>query len=63
VVELAAEDAERRQVANGETVSVRSNGTAVALRASINRALEAGTVRIAEEHAADLHRDVEVVKA
>ena len=29
---------------------------------SINRALAAGTVRIAEEHAADLHRDVEVVK-
>jgi NADH-quinone oxidoreductase subunit G len=62
VVELAAGDAERRQITAGETVSVRSNGTSVQLRASINRALAAGTVRIAEEHAADLHRDVEVVK-
>jgi anaerobic selenocysteine-containing dehydrogenase len=62
VIELAAEDAERRQIAGGETVDVRSNGTSVRLRASINRALAAGTVRIAEEHAADLHRDVEVVK-
>jgi anaerobic selenocysteine-containing dehydrogenase len=62
VIELAAADAERRQIANGETVSVRSNGTSVQLRAQISRALAAGTVRIAEEHAADLHRDVEVVK-
>jgi len=63
VIELAIDDAERRQIASGETVSVRSNGTVLALRASINGALAAGTVRIAEEHAADLHRDVEVVKA
>ena len=63
VIELAAPDAERRQIAGGETVSVRSNGTSVELRASINRSLAAGTVRIAEEHAADLHRDVEVVKS
>ena len=62
VVELAVEDAERRKIATGETVNVRSNGTSVRLRASINRALAAGTVRIAEEHAADLHLDVEVVK-
>jgi len=63
VIELAADDAERRQIESGETVSVRSNGTVLSLRAAINRALAAGTVRIAEEHAADLHRDVEVVKA
>jgi NADH-quinone oxidoreductase subunit G len=63
VVELAAADAERRQIASGETVTVRSNGTSVELRAEVSRALAAGTVRIAEEHAADLHRDVEVVKA
>ncbi len=62
VIELAAGDAERRQIANGETVSVRSNGTVLALKASINRALANGTVRIAEEHAAELYRDVEVVK-
>ena len=63
VIELAADDAERRQIASGDTVSVRSNGTSVELRAQISRALQAGTVRIAEEHAADLHLDVEVVKA
>jgi NADH-quinone oxidoreductase subunit G len=62
VIELSAEDAERRQIATGETVSVRSNGTSIELRAQVSRALEAGTVRIAEEHAADLHRDVEVVR-
>jgi anaerobic selenocysteine-containing dehydrogenase len=62
-VELAAEDADRRQIASGDTVSVRSNGTAVELRARISRALAPGTARIAEEHAGELHRDVEVVKA
>ncbi|HUH15201.1 MAG TPA: molybdopterin-dependent oxidoreductase, partial [Gaiellaceae bacterium] len=62
-IELAAEDAERRQIASGDTVSVRSNGTSVELRARVSRALAAGTARIAEEHALDLHRDVEVVKA
>ena len=62
VIELAAADAERRQIASGEIVSVRSNGTSVQLRASISRLLAAGTARIAEEHAADLHRDIEVVK-
>jgi len=63
VIELAADDAARRQIASGETVSVRSNGTSIELRAQVSRELAAGTVRIAEEHAADLHRDVEVVKA
>jgi NADH-quinone oxidoreductase subunit G len=62
-IELAADDAERRQIASGDTVTVRSNGTSVELRARVSRALAAGTARIAEEHAADLHRDVEVVKA
>jgi NADH-quinone oxidoreductase subunit G len=62
-VELAAEDADRRQIASGDTVSVRSNGTAVELRARVSRALAPGTARIAEEHAGELHRDVEVVKA
>jgi anaerobic selenocysteine-containing dehydrogenase len=62
-IELAAADAERRQIAAGDRVSVRSNGTSVELRARISRALSPGTARVAEEHAADLHREVEVVKA
>ena len=61
-VELAHDDAERRQIASGDSVSIRSNGTSVALRARVSRSLAAGTIRIADEHAADLHRDVEVVK-
>ncbi|MGZ8783375.1 MAG: 2Fe-2S iron-sulfur cluster-binding protein [Gaiellaceae bacterium] len=61
-IELAYDDAQRRQVASGDTVSVRSNGTSVELRARVSRALAAGTARIADEHAAELHRDVEVVK-
>jgi anaerobic selenocysteine-containing dehydrogenase len=62
-IELAAEDAERRQIAAGDTVTVRSNGTSIELRARVSRALAAGTARIADEHAADLHRDVEVIRA
>jgi anaerobic selenocysteine-containing dehydrogenase len=63
VLELAVEDAERRQIAAGDTVSIRSNGTSVELRAEINRRLAAGVARVADEHAADLHQQVEVVKA
>jgi NADH-quinone oxidoreductase subunit G len=62
-IELATEDAERRQIGDGDTVTVRSNGTSLELRARLSRALAAGTARIAEEHAADLHRDVEVIRA
>ena len=62
-VELAYADAERRQIGSGDAITIRSNGTSVALRARVSRSLAAGTVRIADEHAADLHRDVEVVKA
>jgi len=62
-IELAAADAERRQISAGDAVTVRSNGTSVELRAKISRRLRAGVVRIADEHAADLHREVEVVKA
>ena len=61
-IELAYDDAQRRQIATGDEVSVRSNGTSLALRARVSRALTAGTARIAEEHAGELHRDVEVVK-
>ena len=62
-IELAAEDAERRQITTGDAVRVRSNGTSVELRARVSRALAAGTARIADEHAGELHLDVEVVKA
>jgi NADH-quinone oxidoreductase subunit G len=61
-IELALEDAERRQIANGDTVTVRSNGTSVALRARLRRSLAAGTARVADEHAGELHRDVEVIR-
>ena len=47
---------------SGDTVVVRSNGTSVELRARVNRRLVAGVARVAEEHAADLHQLVEVVK-
>jgi NADH-quinone oxidoreductase subunit G len=62
-VELSPSDAERRGIAQGDTVLVRSNGTSVELRARLNRRLVEGVARIAEEHAADLHAAVEVVKA
>ncbi len=62
-LELSADDAERRSIATGDLVSVRSNGTSVELRARVNRKLVAGVVRVADEHAGDLHREVEVVKA
>ncbi len=62
-VELATVDAERREIANGAMVEVRSNGTTLALRARLSRHLMPGVVRIAEEHAGDLHPTVEVLKA
>jgi NADH-quinone oxidoreductase subunit G len=62
-IELAWDDAQRRQIADGDVVDVRSNGTSRPLRARVSRSLAAGTARIADEHAADLHRDVEVIRA
>jgi NADH-quinone oxidoreductase subunit G len=61
-IALSAADAERRQIADGEAVDVRSNGTSVVLRAKVSRRLMSGVVRIAEEHAGDLHTTVEVVR-
>jgi len=60
VVELSADDARSRGIRNGASVTVSSNGTSVELRARIARDLEAGVVRIAAEHASDLHATVEV---
>ena len=62
-VSLSAPDADRRGIATGDTVSLRSNGTSVELRARVDRKLVEGVARIAAEHAGDLHLDVEVVKA
>ena len=62
-VALSSPDADRRGIATGDTVSLRSNGTSVELRARVDRKLVEGVARIADEHAADLHLDVEVVKA
>jgi NADH-quinone oxidoreductase subunit G len=62
-IELSATDARTRGIATGDEVAVQSNGTSKLLRARLNRALAAGVVRIAEEHAADLREAVEVSKA
>jgi NADH-quinone oxidoreductase subunit G len=62
-VELSPADAERRGIATGDAVLVRSNGTSVELRARVTRALVEGVARVAEEHAGELHPAVEVVKA
>jgi len=61
-VELSAADAERRGIASGDQVSVRSNGTSVELVARVNRRLVEGVARVAEEHARDLHASVEIVR-
>jgi NADH dehydrogenase/NADH:ubiquinone oxidoreductase subunit G len=59
-VQLARADAKARGIRNGQTVTVSSNGTSLELRARVARDLAAGTVRIAREHAGDLHERVEV---
>ncbi len=61
-VELSSTDAESRGISTGDDVLVRSNGTSVELRARVNRSLLGGIVRIADEHAGDLHPSVEVVR-
>ena len=61
-VELARADARARGIAAGDTVTVSSNGTSVALRARIAQDLNAGSVRIAQPDAGDLHPLVEVRK-
>jgi len=62
-VELSADDAQRRGIARGDEVSVRSNGTSVTLRARLSRRLSPGVARIAEEHAGELGTRVEVMRA
>ena len=62
-VAISAGDAGRRGIATGDLVALRSNGTSVELRARVDRRLVEGVARVADEHAGDLHLDVEVVKA
>ena len=59
-VEISPADAQARKIRNGQTVTVSSNGTSVELRARIARDLAAGAVRIASDHAGDLHPTVDV---
>jgi NADH-quinone oxidoreductase subunit G len=61
-VELGPDDAGRRGIADGDEVVVRSNGTAIRLRARLNRRLPPGILRAAEEHTLALHDLVEVRK-
>ena len=62
-MQLSREDANARKIRNGQTVTVSSNGTSVELRARIARDLAAGTVRVAQTDAGDLHAVVEVTAA
>jgi NADH dehydrogenase/NADH:ubiquinone oxidoreductase subunit G len=64
-VQLARADAQSRGIRNGQLVTVSSNGAdsqkiSLELRARIANDLAAGNVRIAREHAGDLHASVEV---
>ncbi len=59
-VELSPQDARRLKVEAGRTVSVRSNGTSVQLRARLNGKLVRGVARVAAEHARGLGTHVEV---
>jgi NADH dehydrogenase/NADH:ubiquinone oxidoreductase subunit G len=59
-IQLSRDDAKARGIKNGQTVTVSSNGTSVELRARIAKDVQAGVVRVARDHARDLHASVEV---
>jgi len=59
-IQLSRDDASARGIKNGDTVTVSSNGTSVELRARIAKDLQAGVVRVARDHAGDLHATVDV---
>ena len=62
-VELSRADARARGIANGDTVTVRSNGTSVALRAKVSKRLREGLALVPADHAEGLHSGpVEVSK-
>jgi NADH-quinone oxidoreductase subunit G len=59
-VELARADAERLEIANGQEVTVRSNGTSARLRARLVDDLSAGSARIARDYADGFEQRVEI---
>ena len=62
-VELSAEDATRRGIANGEQVTLSAGDHAVSLRARVNRRLRPGIVRVPHEHAGGLQGFVDIAPA
>ncbi len=62
-VELSGADAERREIRNGDRVTLKAGDVAVTLRARVNRKLRAGVVRVATEHAGGLTGNVDVAPA
>jgi NADH-quinone oxidoreductase subunit G len=62
-VELSPEDADWRNIATGDMVTVGSNGSAITLPARVNRRLRKGVARVALEHANGLGGIVELAKA
>ncbi len=62
-IELSVHDADVRHISTGEQVVVRSNGTAIALRAMVNKQLLDGVVRAPEEHVRMLDAAVEVTRS
>jgi anaerobic selenocysteine-containing dehydrogenase len=61
VIELSAEDASRRSIKSGDTVTVLADGTSTELRARINPKLVDGAARAAEEHVRGLPDLIEVL--
>jgi predicted molibdopterin-dependent oxidoreductase YjgC len=61
-IQLSRDDAKARGIRGGDTVTVSSNGTSVELRARVARDLQPGVVRVARDHAGDLHANVEVTQ-
>ena len=59
-IQLSRADAKERGIKNGQTVTVSSNGTSVELSARVAKDLQQGVVRVAREHAGDLHATVDV---
>jgi anaerobic selenocysteine-containing dehydrogenase len=60
VVDISPQDAHTRGIRNGALVTVSSNGTSLELQARVARDLTVGAVRIARDHAGDLHPLVQV---
>ena len=59
-VEIAYDDAQTLGIANGDAVSVSSNGTSRELRARVSRRLRSGVARLAMDHADGLGDRVQV---